>query len=92
VILLPKYTEDVLEISTEDTVYVAAPAAMARALGLVLAPPLSRGWARGGWLRQGSLCSAGADRAGARGLRADFIQSNLDLGLASWRTRWACRP
>ena len=47
VILLPKYTRDVLDIAPEDTVFVAAPAAVGAALGLVLAPPLSR--AVGSW-------------------------------------------
>jgi len=42
VILLPQYTHDVLHISTEDMVFVAAPAAIGAAAGLLLAPPLAR--------------------------------------------------
>ncbi len=38
IILLPKYTRDVLQISPEDTVFVAAPAAIGAALGLVFVP------------------------------------------------------
>jgi MFS family permease len=42
VILLPKYTRDVLEIAPEDTVFIAAPAAIGAGLGLLLVPLLSR--------------------------------------------------
>ena len=83
VILLPKYTEDVLEISTEDTVYVAAPAAMGAALGLVLAPPLSR-WL-GAWRVVASgfaLFLLGLVGLGFVVYVRDFIQSNLDLGIS----------
>jgi MFS family permease len=38
VILLPKYTRDALQIAPEDTVFVAAPAAIGAALGLVFVP------------------------------------------------------
>jgi MFS family permease len=38
IILLPKYTRDVLQISPEDTAFVAAPAAIGAALGLVFVP------------------------------------------------------
>ena len=38
IILLPKYTRDALQISPEDTVFVAAPAAIGAALGLVFVP------------------------------------------------------
>ncbi len=42
VILLPKYTRDVLQIAPEDTVFIAAPAAIGAGLGLLLVPLLSR--------------------------------------------------
>ena len=83
VILLPKYTEDVLEISTEDTVYVAAPAAMGAALGLALAPPLSR-WL-GAWRVVAfgfALFLLGLVGLGLVVYVRDFIQSNLDLGIS----------
>jgi len=38
VVLMPNYTEDVLNIRPEDTVFVAAPAAIGAGLGLLLAP------------------------------------------------------
>ncbi|HEV8575063.1 MAG TPA: MFS transporter [Dehalococcoidia bacterium] len=42
VVLLPKYTENVLNIKAEDTAFIAAPAAMGAGIGLLLAPPLTR--------------------------------------------------
>jgi len=42
VVLLPKYTENVLNIKAEDTVFIAAPAALGAGIGLLLAPPLAR--------------------------------------------------
>lgn len=83
VILLPKYTEDVLEISTEDAVYVAAPAAIGAALGLVLAPPVSR-WL-GAWRIAAfgfALFLLGLVGLGLVVYVRDFIQSNLDLGIS----------
>ncbi|HET8944445.1 MAG TPA: MFS transporter [Dehalococcoidia bacterium] len=83
VILLPKYTEDVLKISTEDTVYVAAPAAIGAALGLALAPPLSR-WL-GAWRVVAfgfALFLLGLVGMGLVIYVRDFIQSNLDLGIS----------
>ena len=38
IILLPKYTREALQIAPEDTVFVAAPAALGAALGLVFVP------------------------------------------------------
>ncbi len=83
VILLPKYTENVLEISTEDTVYVAAPAAMGAALGLALAPPVSR-WL-GAWRVVAfgfALFLLGLVGLGLVVYVRDFIQSNLDFGIS----------
>ena len=42
VVLLPKYTENVLNINAEDTVFIAAPAALGAGIGLLVAPPLAR--------------------------------------------------
>jgi MFS family permease len=42
VVLLPNYTEDVLKIKAEDTVFVAAPAAIGAGAGLLFAPLLAR--------------------------------------------------
>ena len=42
IILLPNYTEDVLNIEPEDTVFVAAPAAIGAGLGLLLVPLAAR--------------------------------------------------
>ena len=83
VILLPKYTEDVLKISTEDTVYVAAPAAMGAALGLVMAPPVTR-WL-GAWRVVAfgfALFLLGLVGLGLVVYVRDFIQSNLDFGIS----------
>jgi len=83
VILLPKYTESVLDISTEDTVYVAAPAAIGAGLGLALAPPLSR-WL-GAWRVVASgfaLFLLGLVGLGLVVYVRDFIQSHLDLGVS----------
>lgn len=46
-VLLPEYTEGVLRIEPEDTVFVAAPAAIGAGLGLIISPPLAR--FIGGW-------------------------------------------
>lgn len=82
VVLLPRYTADVLQIKPEDTVFVAAPAAIGAGLGLLLTPLLAR--------------FIGAWRAVAFGLAVfllglvglglvvyvrDFIQANLDFGM-----------
>ena len=83
IILLPKYTEDVLRISTENTVYVAAPAALGAALGLALAPPLIR-WL-GAWRVVAfgfALFLTGLVGLGLVVYVRDFIQSNLDIGIS----------
>ncbi|HUF53412.1 MAG TPA: MFS transporter [Dehalococcoidia bacterium] len=38
IILMPKYTRDVLDIAPEDTVFVAAPAAIGAGVGLLIVP------------------------------------------------------
>jgi MFS family permease len=42
IVLLPNYIKDVLSIQVEDTVFVAAPAAVGAGIGLLLAPMLAR--------------------------------------------------
>ena len=83
VILLPKYTKDVLHISTADAVFVAAPAAIGAAIGLLVTPPLVR------WLGAWRVVAAGfvIFLAGLTGLGfvfyvRDFIEANLNLGIA----------
>ena len=83
VILLPKYTENVLEISAEDTVYVAAPAAIGAAIGLVLAPPASRWF--GAWRVVAfgfALFLLGLVGMGVVVYVRDFIKANLDFGIS----------
>lgn len=83
VILLPKYVKDVLDIAPEDTVFVAAPAAIGAAFGLLLAPLLTN------WLGAWRVVIGGfaVYLVGLVGLglvvyvRA-FIDSNLDLGIS----------
>jgi len=83
VILLPKYTEDVLEISTEDSIYIAAPAAIGAGLGLVLAPPLSRLLSAWRVVAFGfALFLLGLVGLGLVVYVRDFIQSHLDLGIS----------
>ncbi|MEE8369567.1 MAG: MFS transporter [Dehalococcoidia bacterium] len=82
VILLPKYTRDVLNIAPEDTVFVAAPAAIGAALGLLLAPPLSR--AIGSWRVAGlgfALFLLGMIGLGLIVYVRAFLIANLDLGI-----------
>jgi MFS transporter, DHA3 family, macrolide efflux protein len=42
IILLPKYTRETLQAAPEDTVFIAAPAAIGAAIGLVLVPVLAK--------------------------------------------------
>lgn len=83
VILLPKYTEDVLKISTEDSIYIAAPAAIGAGLGLVMAPPMSRLLSAWRVVAFGfALFLLGLVGLGLVVYVRDFIQSNLDLGIS----------
>jgi len=82
IILLPKFTEDVLEISPEDTVFVAAPAAIGAGLGLALAPPAARMF--GAWRVVGVgfvILMAGLIGLGLVVYVRDFIENNFDFGL-----------
>jgi MFS family permease len=83
IILLPKYTRDVLDIAPEDTVFVAAPAAIGAAVGLLIVPLLIRLF--GAW-----RVAAGAFFIFVLGLAGlglvvyvrDFIQTNFDFGIS----------
>ncbi len=83
IILLPKYTESVLRIKAEDTVFVVAPAAIGAAFGLLLAPALTR--FAGAWrvVAVGFFVFAlGMIGLGLVVYVRDFIQDNLDLGIS----------
>ena len=83
VILLPKYTRDVLDIAPEDTVFVAAPAAIGAGVGLLAVPVLIR--LIGAW-----RVAAGAFFVFVLGLAAlglvvyvkTFITDNFDFGIS----------
>jgi MFS family permease len=82
IILLPKYTEDVLEISAEDTVFVAAPAAIGAGLGLAMAPTAARWF--GSWRVVAfgfAVLMASLIGLGLVVYVRDFIQNNFDFGL-----------
>lgn len=81
VVLLPKYTEDVLNIAAEDTVFIAAPAALGAGVGLLLAPPLAR--FIGAWrivVLAFALFLAGLIALGLSVYVEDAIRGRFDLG------------
>ena len=88
VILMPKFTRDVLEISPEDTVFVAAPAAIGAGLGLLIVPLLIRLF--GAWRVAAAaffIFVLGLAGLGLVVFVRDFIQANFDFfGLASMIT------
>lgn len=82
IILLPKYTRDVLQISPEDTVFIAAPAAIGAGLGLVLTPLASRlfgSWrvVAGGF----AMLLLGLVGLGLVVIVRDFLIQNFDFGI-----------
>ena len=82
VVLLPHYTKDVLNISAENTVFVAAPAAIGAGLGLLLTPPLaktvgSRRVAAFGFV----LFLLGLVALGFVVYIRDAVNANVDIGL-----------
>jgi MFS family permease len=82
VILLPKYTRDVLQIAPEDTVFIAAPAAIGAGLGLVLVPPLSRLF--GAWRIVAfgfAMLLLGLMGLGLVVIVRNFLLENVDLGI-----------
>jgi len=83
IILLPKYTREALQIAPEDTVFVAAPAALGAALGLVLVPVGAKIF--GAWrvVIFGFLVLVlGMAGLGLVVLVRDFIVQNFDFGIA----------
>lgn len=82
VILLPKYTRDVLQIAPEDTVFIAAPAAIGAGLGLLLTPLLSR--LIGAWRVVGFgfvLLLVGLMGLGLIVVLRDYVINHVDLGI-----------
>lgn len=82
VILLPQYTHDVLRISTRDTVFVAAPAAIGAGAGMLFAPLVIR--RIGGWRVVAAglvLLLLGMLGLGLVVYVRDFIESNINLGI-----------
>ena len=82
-VLAPRYTEDVLKIEAENTVFVVAPAAIGALVALVLTPPLAR------WFGAAKVAAAGfllyVLAVAGLGLVAyirDFIVDNVNLRLA----------
>jgi len=82
-VLAPHYTKDVLNIDTENMVFVVAPAAIGALVALLLAPPLAR------WLGALRVAAAGfvlyvlgIIGLGLVVLVRDFLLENVDLGLA----------
>jgi MFS family permease len=82
IILLPNYTEDVLNIEPEDTVFVAAPAAIGAALGLLLVPLAARLF--GAWRVVAfgfAVFLAGLVGLGLVIYVRDFLLENFDFGI-----------
>jgi MFS family permease len=82
VILLPEYTENVLNIKPEDAVFVAAPAAIGAGLGLLLVPLMARLF--GAWRVVAFGFATFVIGLAALGLVVyvrDFLLENLDLGI-----------
>ncbi len=80
---MPEYTENVLDIAAEDTVFVAAPAAIGAGLGLLLVPLLARLF--GAWrvvVFGFSVFLLALVGLGLVVYVRDFIQANLDLGIS----------
>jgi MFS family permease len=82
-VLAPHYTKDVLNIDTENTVFVVAPAAIGALAALLLAPALTR------WLGALRVAAAGfvlyilgIVGLGLVVLVRDFLLENVQLGLA----------
>jgi len=82
VVLLPNFTRDVLDIAVEDTVFVAAPAAIGAGAGILLAPPLCRLGAVRVAAAAFALFLLGLLALGFVADLRDFIRANLDLGIS----------
>lgn len=82
IILMPKYTEDVLGIQPEDTVFVVAPAAIGAVLGLLFVPLAAR--VLGAWRVVGlgfALFMVGLIGLGLVVYVRAFILDNVDIGI-----------
>jgi len=83
IILMPKFTRDVLEMSPEDTVFVAAPAAIGAGIGLLIVPLLIKFF--GAW-RVAAIAFfifvLGLAGLGLVVFVRDFIQNNFDFGIS----------
>ena len=83
VVLLPQYTHDVLRISTENVVFVAAPAAIGAGAGLLLAPFLAR--LIGSWRVVAfgfALFLLGLVGLGSIVYVRDFFETHVNLGIS----------
>ncbi|HEY5639062.1 MAG TPA: MFS transporter [Dehalococcoidia bacterium] len=83
IILMPKYTRDVLDIAPEDTVFVVAPAAIGAGVGLLIVPLLIRFF--GAWrVAAGAffIFVLGLAGLGLVVLVRDFVQNNFDFGIS----------
>ncbi len=83
IILMPKYTRDVLDIAPEDTVYVVAPAAIGAAVGLVMVPLVIRLF--GAWRVAAAaffIFALGLAGMGLVVFVRDFVQDNFDFGIS----------
>ncbi len=83
IILMPKFTRDVLEMAPEDTVFVAAPAAIGAGVGLLIVPLLIKLF--GAW-RVAAVAFLifvlGLAGLGLVVFVRDFIQDNFDFGIS----------
>jgi MFS family permease len=81
-VLAPRYTNDVLSIETENTVFVVAPAAIGAAVALVLTPPLARWFGAAKIAAVGFvLCVLSIAGLGLVVYIRDFLLDNVDIGL-----------
>jgi hypothetical protein len=81
-VLLPTFTQEVLDIKPEDIVFVAVPAAAGAGLGIVLAPPLCKLGAVRVATVAFFLSLLGALTLGLVADVRDLIEDNLDLGIS----------
>ena len=82
IVLMPKFTRDVLDIAPEDTVFVAAPAAIGAGVGLLIVPLLIKFF--GAWRVAGAAFFVFVFGLAGLGLVVflrDFIQDNFNFGV-----------
>ena len=83
IVLMPKFTRDVLDIAPEDTVFVAAPAAIGAGVGLLIVPLLIKLF--GAWRVAAAaffIFVLGLAGLGLVVFVRDFIQDNFDFGVS----------